>query len=461
MNVLLLDTEAGIIIHDLNDTIIKSMRFSVGSEYEEHRDLENPNSELTIKVHKILQELKISKITLERDSYLSNNLSSSFEIEINDKVIDDLNIDKITLMLECDFFETRDDLLIFLRNNALKLSKEKIHTLSTKTDLQIIQAISTLDELDKYVNIAISKIKEWYGLHFPELDNVIHDSSQFIRFTSLGLKRNDIHSKSISILDLSRKKTKQITDSTFDSKGGDIRDEDIKIISTISEVTLNEIKVRDHLERYVKKEMNVLAPNVSSMAGENIGARLIAKAGSLEKLARLPSSTIQILGAEKALFRALKTGSKPPKHGILFQHDDVHTSPKWQRGKIARSLANKIAIAARIDAYRGTKDDGLIEASLKTRIDEIKKLKKPKFKKQDQSDSFVRDTRSHGSDRRSKSTYKQYSKYEKIKRTSQSKYKSDRRSKYEKSSSNTKDIRRSKAHNKAKRRSKSGRKTQS
>ena len=131
--------------------------------------------------------------------------------------------------------------------------------------------------------------------------------------------------------------------------------------------------------------MNTLAPNISSIAGENIGARLIAKAGSLEKLARIPSSTIQILGAEKALFRALKTGSKPPKHGILFQHDDIHTAPKWQRGKIARSIASKIAIAARVDAYRGVKMDGSIETSLKNRIDEIKKLKKPKFKKSDSS----------------------------------------------------------------------------
>jgi len=460
MNVLLLDTEAGIILHDLSNTVIKSIRFSAGREYEEHKDLENSDSELTMKLHTVLKELNISKITLERETYLSQNLSSSFEIEINDQITEELSIDKLTLMLECDFFKTRDDLLTFLRTNALKSSREKIHTLSTKTDLQIIQAISTLDELDKYVNIAISKIKEWYGLHFPELDSVVNDSSQFIRFTSLGIDRNNINTETISVLELSGKKTEQIIDRAFDSVGGDIRDEDLKTISILSEVTISEIKTRDHLERYVKKEMNILAPNISSIAGENIGARLIAKAGSLEKLARLPSSTIQILGAEKALFRALKTGSKPPKHGILFQHDDIHTAPKWQRGKIARSIASKIAIAARVDAYRGVKlDYGVIETSLKNRIDEIKKLKKPKFKKSDSS--FVADRSSRGSFRDDKPRYKQYSKYGKIKRRSQSVYKSDRRSKYEKSSTNTKDLRRSKAHNKSKRRSKSGRKTQS
>ena len=461
MNILLLDTEAGIILHDLSNTTIKSIRFSEGREYEEHKDLENPDSELNMKLHTVLKELNISKITLERENYLSKNLSSSFEIEINDKITEELNIDKLTLMIECDFFKTRDDLITFLRTNALKSSHEKIHTLSTKTDLQIIQAISTLDELDKYVNIAISKIKEWYGLHFPELDGVVHESSQFIRFTSLGIDRNNVNTENISVLELSGKKTEQIIDRAFDSKGGDIRDEDLKIISVLSEVTISEIKTRDHLEKYVKKEMNILAPNISSIAGENIGARLIAKAGSLEKLARLPSSTIQILAAEKALFRALKTGSKPPKHGILFQHDDIHAAPKWQRGKIARSLASKIAIAARVDAYRGVKMDGSIETSLKNRIDEIKKLKKPKFKKQSQSDSFVSNRSSRSSLRDDKPRYKQYSKYGKIKRRSQSVHKSDRRSKYEKSSANTKDLRRSKAHNKSKRRSKSGRKTQS
>ena len=99
--------------------------------------------------------------------------------------------------------------------------------------------------------------------------------------------------------------------------------------------------------------------------------------GGLERLAKLPSSTIQVLGAEKALFRAIKTGSRPPKHGILFQHDDVHSAPKWQRGKVARSLANKIAIAARIDNFRGTKDDGLT-GPLAKRLEEIRtKYKDP------------------------------------------------------------------------------------
>ena len=125
--------------------------------------------------------------------------------------------------------------------------------------------------------------------------------------------------------------------------------------------------------------MKKIAPNITAIAGPTIGARLLAKAGGLEKLARLPASTIQVLGAEKALFRALRKGTKPPKHGILFQHPWVHGTPRWQRGKIARVIAAKLALAARIDLYRGELVKELVE-KLKERIKEIKK-KYPRPKK--------------------------------------------------------------------------------
>jgi nucleolar protein 56 len=109
-----------------------------------------------------------------------------------------------------------------------------------------------------------------------------------------------------------------------------------------------------------------------------VGARIIAKAGSLARLAMLPASTIQVLGAEKALFRALKTGARPPKHGILFQHPLIHSAPKWQRGKIARAIASKVAIAARIDYYRHEGRDSSIQDRLNARLIEIRE----KYKEQ-------------------------------------------------------------------------------
>jgi nucleolar protein 56 len=124
--------------------------------------------------------------------------------------------------------------------------------------------------------------------------------------------------------------------------------------------------------------MDAVAPNVKELLTAAVGARIIAKAGSLARLATLPASTIQVLGAEKALFRALKTGARPPKHGILFQHPLIHSAPKWQRGKIARAVASKVAIAARIDYYRHSGKDADISQKLNTRLDEIReKYKEP------------------------------------------------------------------------------------
>jgi nucleolar protein 56 len=124
--------------------------------------------------------------------------------------------------------------------------------------------------------------------------------------------------------------------------------------------------------------METVAPNVKELLTASVGARIIAKAGSLARLATLPASTIQVLGAEKALFRALKTGARPPKHGILFQHPLIHSAPKWQRGKIARAIASKVAIAARIDYYRHEGKDSSLQDRLGTRLMEIReKYKEP------------------------------------------------------------------------------------
>jgi len=151
--------------------------------------------------------------------------------------------------------------------------------------------------------------------------------------------------------------------------------------------------LRDGLNGYVESQMKKVAPNVAEIAGATIGARLMAKAGGLDRLAILPASTIQILGAEKALFRALRTGARPPKHGILFQHQAVHTAPKWQRGKIARTLANKIAIAARVDYYRGS-EDASIKAGLDKRLESIKeRYKEPPQRKPEARDRPRRDDR--------------------------------------------------------------------
>jgi nucleolar protein 56 len=117
--------------------------------------------------------------------------------------------------------------------------------------------------------------------------------------------------------------------------------------------------------------MDEVAPNVKAIVGSLLGARLIALTGGLANLARMPASTIQVLGAEKALFRSLKTGTRPPKHGIIFQHTLIHEAKRWQRGKMARAIAGKLAIAARTDAYSSKYLGDGLKASLDRRVTEI------------------------------------------------------------------------------------------
>ena len=128
------------------------------------------------------------------------------------------------------------------------------------------------------------------------------------------------------------------------------------------------------LEGQIEKDMVKLAPNISNIVGPMIGARLISSAGGINKLAMLPASTIQVLGAEKALFRFKKEGGKPPKHGYIFQHTYINKSPRKIRGKIARVLATKISIAAKADVFTKRDMSKELTEDIKGRISEIRKL---------------------------------------------------------------------------------------
>jgi nucleolar protein 56 len=258
-----------------------------------------------------------------------------------------------------------------IRNVSMEISNIRIRELSAKPDLQAMESVQALDEIDKAANMVSSRIREWYGLHFPELISMIDDNSSLIKLILSFKSRQNYDESELEQMGYSKNKSKAIALASKESKGADIREEDLARITQLAEEAQHLFSVRDKLANHVEKTMRQVAPNVSELAGASIGARLIARAGGLEKLAILPASTIQILGAEKALYRALKSGSRPPKHGILFQHAAVHSAPKWQRGKIARSIAGKIAIAARIDQYRGTKEPS-VEESLASRLSEIK-----------------------------------------------------------------------------------------
>ncbi len=221
-----------------------------------------------------------------------------------------------------------------LRQSALKAAEEAITVQSSRQDLHLVQAIQALDDLDRFLNITTERVSEWYGLHFPELLELLQDNLLLCKLVVAAGRRENLDEDKLAGRGLSEKKIEAIITARETSKGGVISDRDIRRLSDLADLAVRTSGVRDKMAEDVEATMAKIAPNTSAVAGATIGARLIAKAGGLDRLATLPASTIQILGAEKALFRALRTGSRPPKHGILFQHEAVHSAPKWQRGKI-------------------------------------------------------------------------------------------------------------------------------
>jgi len=278
---------------------------------------------------------------------------------------------KPQIIVDSGFAKNVPDALSKLREFAMGLSSSKVTEVSESPDLHIIQAINSLDEIDKIANGLSSRLREWYGLHFPELDNIIDSINGYSQIVLAG-KRESLTKKVYEEAGFPDSKADMIALLASKSRGGDISDINLAIVQSIAKQILDFHDLRKKLEAHVELEMETVAPNLSAILGAAVGARILGKAGSLKKLASMPASTIQIIGAEKALFRSLKTGAQPPKHGLLFQHAMVHAAPRWQRGKIARAIAAKAVIAARVDVYGEGINKTLLE-KLNVRVNEISK----------------------------------------------------------------------------------------
>jgi len=267
-----------------------------------------------------------------------------------------------------------EEYLDLLHDVSVLVTKKKVKEAAEKRDLFVAQAISAIDEIDKTINLFASRLREWYGLHFPELNDLVRDHRDFVKIVyNLG-SRSELVRDKLTKIGIPSPKAKRIERSAKESMGATVTDFDMSAIRQIAELLTQLYEARKKLEAYVDEAMKEVAPNVRGLVGSLLGARLIALAGGLQKLAILPASTIQVLGAEKALFRALRTGGRPPKHGVIFQYPAIFKAPRWQRGKIARALAAKLAIAARIDAFTGEYKVDEIREELQKRIEEIRKL---------------------------------------------------------------------------------------
>ncbi len=268
-----------------------------------------------------------------------------------------------------------------LRKKVLEQTKKKLSEAYTEKDRYVIQAIEALDDVDAVFNLLVARVREWYSLHFPELNTLVKDHEDYLNLVVTLGKRDNYNEEAVKAI-VGKKLAPVVMNAVKDSSGTDISDDDIRMVQELARIALEARDYRKELVDYIDKVMEDVAPNVKYLAGPLLGARLIAKAGGLKKLALLPASTIQVLGAEKALFRHLTKGSRPPKHGILFQHPWVRNAKRWQRGKIARSLAAKLAIAAKEDYFGGKFIADKLKAELEERVKEIReKYREPPRKK--------------------------------------------------------------------------------
>jgi len=249
---------------------------------------------------------------------------------------------------------------------AHSYSRSKVKFNVHKSDNMVIQAIALLDQLDKDVNTFAMRVREWYSWHFPELYKIVPDNVAYSRLVSVIRSKSSLLPSNVAkpdpaeddaqrarIADVVKDPqiARDVVDAARSSMGADIGEIDLINIHLFATRVVKLAEFRANLQVYLHTKMSTVAPNLGALLGDTIGARLIAHAGSLTNLAKYPASTVQILGAEKALFRALKTKGKTPKYGLLFHSTYIGRAKAKNKGRISRYLANKCSIASRVDCF--------------------------------------------------------------------------------------------------------------
>ncbi|MDY6777231.1 MAG: NOP5/NOP56 family protein [Candidatus Nanohaloarchaea archaeon] len=284
------------------------------------------------------------------------NTTCDEEQELTDKyeAPEKIQYNAFQLGSEAGIIDTREELHQRQVKVAQAYTRERIAE-SQNRDQLLVQATRAIDDLDEIKNELIERLRAWYSIHLPELDREIDDHQDFADMVADTSNRSDLMDQ-IGI------------DSTT---GMDIDDTDRDAIQQFATLTQQSQDARDEIETYVSNLAEKIAPNVSAVLGKMLAARMIALAGSLEDLAKMPSSTIQVLGAEKALFRHMSGEGSAPKHGILFMHPHVRNLPDSKRGKMARFIANKTSIAARLDHFNGDFKGDKLRQEIDDKFDEV------------------------------------------------------------------------------------------
>jgi len=234
------------------------------------------------------------------------------------------------------FFKKHKFFPEFYKKN-IEITRKSIKE-SVKNDLLIIQAIKNIEDIDKVSSILVKDLREWYEIYNPEFSKSIGNNE---KFSEIIVKKGK------------RELLKEIKIKEKDSMGADLSAEDLDAIKSLAKELNGLYCFKKKQQEYLKKLMKKECPNITEIADVLIGAKLIEYAGSLKRLSEFPASTTQLLGAEKALFRHMKTGAKCPRHGIIVNHSLISGAPQKEHGKRARALADKISIAAKVDYFKG------------------------------------------------------------------------------------------------------------
>ncbi|RLF15476.1 MAG: C/D box methylation guide ribonucleoprotein complex aNOP56 subunit [Thermoprotei archaeon] len=370
----------GVFLCDDEGNVLFKAPYPEGAERMASRLMSVERGELVEEVRKACEEarrLGFERLVVENEGLaksITRELGLTATVTFPDRVAEQLRSKMPSLAVEAGVAASEEDYVKLLHDVAFQLSRSKVKMAVEKQDLFVAQAVTALDEVDRVINLLVSRVREWYGYHFPEVNQLLPDHESFVKLVAkLGL-RDKVSEEALRDLGLPPDKAASIAKAAAASIGADLDEAGIKPLADLASLALALYSLRRSLEGYISNAMSYVAPNIKGLVGPLVGARLIALAGGLEKLAKMPTSTIQLLGAEKALFRALRTGTKPPKHGVIFQCPEIHRAPRWQRGKIARALAGKLAIAARVDYFTGEYIADELREDLNERIKEIKEV---------------------------------------------------------------------------------------
>lgn len=227
----------------------------------------------------------------------------------------------------------RREYLEAVRCAAIYMAEEGVAAAAQEKDVELLQMVRTLDEMDTVINLLTERLIDWYISITPSF-------SRKYRGSGAGAAR--------LVPMIGKKGTEPM--------------------KNVAREILSMSAARTNLMKEVSRKAVVVIPNMSALVGGLVAARLMSRAGGLAAVAKMPGSSIQVIGAEGALFSHIRTGTPSPKHGIVFQHRRVHNAPREVRGSVARALAAKLAIAARLDYYRGELDTEFVNAA-NARID--------------------------------------------------------------------------------------------